>query len=67
MVILGPDHNDAAAPHPDLHQFDQIGPRRVELRLADIPAGPVRVDAVPEEQLGAIHISHACQHRLIHQ
>ena len=67
MVILGADHDDPAATHPDLHQVDQIGPGGLELLLVDIPPGSVGIDAVAEQQFAAVDVADPGQHRLIHQ
>src|ERR1700738_4500994 len=66
-VMLRPDHVDLAAAVSHPHQLHQIGPHRVEFGGVDGPARPVRVDPVPEQQLVAIDIADACDHRLVHQ
>ena len=67
MVVLGPHDDDRPAAEADLHQLDKVGPHRVEFGLADVYARPVRIDAMPVEQLVAVHIADPGDHRLIHQ
>src|SRR5690349_20735861 len=67
VVVRGPDHDDLAATHADLHQRHQIGPHIGEFVLPELSAEAVRVDTVAEQQLTAVHVADAGDHRLIHQ
>ena len=67
MVVLGQHDDDLAAPDADLHQRDEVGPHRAEFGGGDGGAGPERVDAVPVQQLAAVHVADAGEHRLVHQ
>ena len=52
--VLGPDSVDPAGAHAVGHQRDQVVPHLPPAADPQAGAGPERVDAVPEEQLGAI-------------
>ena len=67
MVVLGPDGDDLAAAHADLHEGDEVGPRGVELLLGEEGAGTVRLDAVSEEQLAAVDVADSGDDLLVHQ
>ena len=65
--VLGPDRVDATGAHALGHELDQVGPHRAPLADAQRVAGAQRVDAVPEEHLGAVDVADAGQHLLVHQ
>src|ERR1700722_2183430 len=65
--MLRPHRDDLSATQPDFHQLHEVGPRRGELRFTDRPAGPIRVDAMTEKQLGAVDVADAGDDRLVHQ
>src|SRR5262245_23897779 len=64
---LGPDRVDPAGADPFVHQRDQVVPHRPPLADAQGPAGSERMHAVPEEQLGAVHVADPRHDLLVHQ
>src|SRR5271166_6750299 len=57
VVVFGAYRDDLAAPQSDFHQLHQVGPCRIELGLTDRPAGPIRVDAMSEQQLIPVNVA----------
>src|SRR5271170_4269978 len=67
MVMFGPYRDDLAAAQPDFHQFHQVGPSLDELSFTDRPTGPVRIDAMPKQQLVTVNVANAGDDGLVHQ
>src|SRR5690606_4046018 len=65
--VLGAHGVDAVGPYAPPHERGQVGPDRVPLGRGDVPARAVGVDAVPEEDLGAVDVAHAGDDLLVHQ
>jgi hypothetical protein len=65
--VLGPGSDDAAQADAGPHQGDQVGPHPGPAFRVDVATGPERRDPVPEQQLGAVDVAHAGEHRLVHQ
>ncbi|BFO21543.1 hypothetical protein SHKM778_79310 [Streptomyces sp. KM77-8] len=65
--VFGADGVDAVVAHALAHQRDQVGPEGVPFGRCDVAAGAVEVDAVPEEDLGAVDVAHAGDDLLVHE
>src|SRR5205085_9737739 len=65
--VLGAHGVDAVVADALTHQDDQVRPDRVPFGPGQIAACPVRVDSVPEEDLGAVDVADACDHLLVHE
>src|SRR5690606_3102384 len=65
--VLGADGVDAVVPDALAHQDHQVVPDRVPLGAGEVLAGPVGVDAVPEEHLGAVDVADARDGLLVHE
>jgi hypothetical protein len=65
--VLGADGVDAVVADALAHELGEVGPEGVPLGGRDVPAGAVRVDAVPEEDLGAVDVADARDDLLVHE
>src|SRR4051795_10494211 len=65
--VLQVDGVDAAGAHAFMHQRDEVVPHRLEAASTQRVAGTQRVQPAPEQNLRAVNVSDACEHRLVHQ
>ncbi|BDH53427.1 hypothetical protein MTP02_44380 [Streptomyces albus] len=65
--VLGADRVDPVVAHAFAHQRGEVVPEGVPGGAREAVAGGVRVDAVPEEDLGPVDVADARDHLLVHE